>query len=62
VLTYPTAKSALPFCGDRILNSGTGASPPLDQDWLPSPDPVYAEMIRHTWTARPAAAPALESS
>lgn len=61
-LTGHTAKSTLHVYGERNLRSGTGGGRRLDQDWLPSPDPVYAEMIRQTWTARPAAAPALESS
>ncbi|MBY6058607.1 hypothetical protein [Leisingera daeponensis] len=61
-LTGHTAKSTLHVYGERNLRSGTGGGRRLDQDWLPSPDPVYAEMIRQTWTARPAAAPALEIS
>lgn len=60
-LTGHTSRNTLYVYGERNLRSATGkgGKPHFNQDWLPTPDPVFAEMIRRNWhgEARPAPAP-----
>lgn len=60
-LTGHTAKSTLHVYGERNLRKeSTGGRARFQRDWLPSPDPVYAEIIRRTWAGKTLGQPALE--
>lgn len=62
-LTGHTAKSTLHVYGERNLRKdSSGGRSRFQRDWLPSPDPIYAEMIRLTWSGKHLPAPAPQPS
>ncbi|MBW3243588.1 hypothetical protein KUV57_13020 [Epibacterium sp. DP7N7-1] len=61
-LTGHTAKSTLHVYGERNLRKeSSGGRSRIQKDWLPTPDPIYAEMIQLAWSGKtlPAPQPAL---